>query len=84
MSAVTHYVGTFMYHLIIAAVKQMYNKGDKTIMQNCTHISLLTVFSKIFHTAVYSRSCHLPHTNNILVSDQRGFSRQMSTKKMLP
>jgi hypothetical protein len=49
-------------------------------MQIYSHISLLTVLSKIFQKAVYSRLCHIPRTDNVTVSDQHDFIRGMSTE----
>jgi hypothetical protein len=49
-------------------------------MTNCRPISLLTVFSKVFEKAMHSRlSLHL-HTNNILVTEQHGFRKGISTE----
>ena len=45
-----------------------FKNGDRSSMTKYRSVSLLTVFSKVFEKAIYSRlSKHLP-TNNILVT----------------
>jgi Notch-like protein len=71
--------GIFPDQLKIAVVKPLYKK-DKTSMTNYRPISLLTVFSKVFKNAMHSRLSHHLHTNNILVSEQHGFKKGISTE----
>jgi hypothetical protein len=49
-------------------------------MTNYRSISLLTVFSKVFEKAMHNRLSHHLHTNNILVSEQHGFRKGISTE----
>jgi hypothetical protein len=70
----------FPDRLKIVAVKPLYKKGDKTSMTNYRPISLLTVFSKVFEKAMHSRLSQHLHTNNILVTEQHGFGKGISTE----
>jgi hypothetical protein len=49
-------------------------------MTNYRPISVLTVFSKVFEKAMHNRLSHHLHTNNILVSEQYGFKKGISTE----
>jgi hypothetical protein len=49
-------------------------------MANYRPISLLTIFSKVFETAMHSSLSHRLHTNNILVKEQYDFSKGISTE----
>jgi hypothetical protein len=61
-------------------VKPLCKKEDKTRMMNSWPIMLLTVFAKVFKEAVRSRLSHYLHTSNILVTEQPGFRKGMSTE----
>jgi hypothetical protein len=54
--------------------------GDKISMTNYRPISLVTVFSKVFEKAMHSRLSQHLHTNNILVTEQHGFRKGISTE----
>jgi hypothetical protein len=54
-------------------------KGDKTNTTNYRPISLLTTFSKALEKVMYNRLSHHMHTNNILVPEQYGFRKGVST-----
>jgi hypothetical protein len=49
-------------------------------MSNYRPISLLTTFSKIHEKVMYSRLIHYLQTNNILVPEQFGFRKGISTE----
>jgi hypothetical protein len=49
-------------------------------MTNYRPILLLTVFSKVFEKAMHNRLSHHLYTNNILVSEQHGFKKGISTE----
>jgi len=49
-------------------------------MTNYRPISLLTVVIKVFDKALHSRWSQHLHTNNILVTEERGFGKGMSTE----
>jgi hypothetical protein len=49
-------------------------------MTNYRPLSLLMVFYKVFEKAVHSRLSQHLHTNNILVPEQHGFGKDMSTE----
>ena len=70
----------FSDRLKTAVVKPLYKKGDKTRMTNYRPISLLTVFSEVFEKAMHSRLNQHLHTNNILVTEQHGFGKGISTE----
>jgi hypothetical protein len=49
-------------------------------MTNYRHISLLTVFSNVFEKAMHTRLSQHVHTDNILVTEQYGFRKGISTE----
>jgi len=49
-------------------------------MQNNKAISLLIVFSKVFEKVMLSRLSQHLHTNNILVTEQYGVRKVISTE----
>jgi hypothetical protein len=49
-------------------------------MSNYRPISLLTTFSKILEKVMYNRLGHYLQTNNILVPEQFGFRKGISTE----
>jgi hypothetical protein len=49
-------------------------------MSNYRPISLLTTFSKILEKVMYNRLSHYLQTNNIVVSEQFGFRKGISTE----
>jgi hypothetical protein len=55
-------------------------KGDKTSMTKYKPISLFTTFSKVLEKIMYNRLSHHMQTNNILVPEQFGFRKGMSTE----
>jgi hypothetical protein len=66
--------------LKVSVVRPLYKKGDKTNMSNYRPISLLTTFSKILDKVMYNRLSHYLLTNNILVPEQYGFRKGISTE----
>jgi Notch-like protein len=89
-SVISHPLSFICNHLIhirilpdllkIAVVKPLGKKGDKINMTNYRPISLLTVFSKVFEKAMHSRLNQHLHANNILVPEQHGFRKSISTE----
>jgi hypothetical protein len=49
-------------------------------MTNYRPIWLLTVFSKVFEKAMHSKLSQHLHTNNILVPEEHGFRKGISTE----
>jgi hypothetical protein len=49
-------------------------------MSNYRPISLLTTFSKVLEKVMYNRLSHYLQTNNILVPEQFGFRKGISTE----
>jgi hypothetical protein len=66
--------------LKISVVKPLYKKGHKTSMTNYRPISLLTTFSKTLEKVMYNRLSHHTQSNNILVPEQFGFRKDVSTE----
>ena len=57
----------------------VHKKGDKTNLTNYRPISLLTSFSKVFEKALYSRLTEYLYNNKLLVENQYGFRKGLST-----
>ncbi|PNF23822.1 hypothetical protein B7P43_G15913 [Cryptotermes secundus] len=74
------YTGIFPDRLKISIVKPVFKKGDKYSMTNYRPISLLSTFSKILEKVMYSRINQHMHCNNILVPEQYGFRKGVSTE----
>jgi hypothetical protein len=72
--------GTFPERLNYATVVPLHNKGDRSDMANYRPISLLTMFSKVLDTAMYCRLNQHLRINNILVGEQYGFRKGLSTE----
>jgi hypothetical protein len=64
----------------MSVVRPLYNKVDKTSVTNYRLVSLLTTFSKVLEKVMYNRLSHHMHTNNILVMEQFGFRKGLSTE----
>jgi hypothetical protein len=71
--------GTFPERLKYATVVPLHKKGDISDMANYRPISLLTTFSKVLETAMYYGLNQHLQINNILVSEQHGFRKGLST-----
>jgi hypothetical protein len=74
--------GIFPDCLKIAVVKPLYKKGYRINMTNYRPILLLMVFSKVFEKAMHSRLSQHLRTNNILVPEQHGFRKGISTENV--
>ena len=72
--------GIFPDCLKIAVVKPLYKKEDKTNIKNYRPVSLLTIFSKVLEKAMHSRLSQHLHINYILVTEQYGFRKGISTE----
>jgi hypothetical protein len=72
--------GIFPNHLKVSIVRLLYKKGDITNMSNYRSISLLTTSSKILEKIMCSKLSHYLQTNNILVPEQFGFRKGISTE----
>ena len=79
MFVITLYMGILTDHLKYAIVMPLYKKGFKSSMMNYRPISLLTAISKVFVAAMYRRLNHNLQVHNILVSEQNGFRKGVST-----
>jgi hypothetical protein len=73
-------IGIFPDSLKISIIIPLYKKGDRTNMSNYRPISLLTTFSKVLEKVMYNRLSHYLKTNNILVPEQFGFRKGISTE----
>jgi hypothetical protein len=73
------YTGIFPGCLNIVVVKQLYKEGDKTSMTNYRPISFLTVFSKVLKKAVHCRLSQLLHIKIMLLTEEYGFRKQISS-----
>jgi hypothetical protein len=72
--------GIFPNRLKVSIVRPLYKKGGKTHMSNYRPISLLTTFSKVLEKVMYNRLSLYLQTNNILVPEQFGFRKGISTE----
>jgi hypothetical protein len=70
--------GIFPDHLKILIIKPLYKEGDKSCVTNYRSISLLTAFSKVLEKVMYMS--YYMHINNILVPEQFGFRKGLSTE----
>ena len=71
--------GEFPTRLKYAEVKPLFKSGKNTELSNYRPISVLTSFSKIFEKIIYKRLYHHLNYNNILVNQQFGFRKNLST-----
>jgi hypothetical protein len=62
-----------------AVVNPFYKSGDKADITNYGPISLLIVFIKISEKVMHSRLTQYLQVNNILVQEQFGFRKNLST-----
>jgi hypothetical protein len=62
-----------------AEVKPLFKSGESTELSNYRPISVLTSFSKMFEKIIYKRLYHHLKYNNILVNQQFGFRKNLST-----
>jgi Notch-like protein len=74
------YTGNFPNRLKISIVKPLFKEGEKDSMSNYRLISLLSTFSKVLEKVTYSRINQHMHCNNILVPEQYGFRKGISTE----
>ena len=72
--------GIFPERLKFSEVRPLFKKGDITEFSNYGPISLLTSFSKIIEKIISKRLYSYLNGNNILVDDQYGFRKQLSTE----
>jgi hypothetical protein len=72
--------GIFTNCLKISIVRPLHKKDDKMNMPNYRPISLLTTFSIILEKVMYNRLSHYLQTNNVLVPEQFGFRKGISTE----
>ena len=73
--------GIFPEHLKYAVITPLHKRGDVSDIANYRPISLLPVSSKIFEKAMHSRLNQHLQTNNILVTEQYGFRKGLSTEQ---
>ena len=71
--------GSFPDRLKFSVVKPVHKKGDKTNYTNYRPISLLISYSKVFEKAIYTRLTEYLINNNLLVENQYGFQKGLST-----
>jgi hypothetical protein len=62
----------FPDRLKYAIIRPLYKNGDKCDASNYRPISLLTSFSKVFETVIYTRTITHLNKYNILSSEQYG------------
>jgi hypothetical protein len=73
--------GYFPQHLKYSVMKPSFKKGERNCISNYRPISLLTSFSKVLEKVMYNRILRHLNINSILVGDQFGFRKNLSTKK---
>ena len=71
--------GVFPDRLKYAIINPLYKNGDTWDVTNYRPISLLTSFSKIFETIIYTRTLEHLNKYNILSSEQYGFRKGLKT-----
>jgi hypothetical protein len=62
-------------------VKPFFKKGERGCISNYRPISLLTSFSKVFEKVIFNRLLEHLNCNNILVKEQFGFRKDLTTEK---
>ncbi|PNF17558.1 hypothetical protein B7P43_G15556, partial [Cryptotermes secundus] len=73
--------GTFPQRLKYAVMKPLFKKGERKCISNYRPISILTSFSKVFEKVMYNRLLEHLNSNNILVKEQFGFRKDLTTEK---
>ena len=71
--------GYFPKRLKIAHIVPIHKSGDRTCPNNYRPISILTIFSKIFEKHLYNELLFYFEGNNIIVDQQCGFRKGVST-----
>ena len=79
----TFKTGIFPELLKVAKIIPLHKGGDKTDIKNKRPISILSVFSKVFERAIYSRLSNYLETQNLLIMQQHGFRPNKSTESAL-
>jgi hypothetical protein len=73
--------GIFPQRLKYSVVKPLHKKGARNCISNYRPVSPLTSFSKVFEKIMYNRLFRHLNDNNILVEEQFGFRKNLTTKK---
>jgi hypothetical protein len=73
-------MGIFPEHLKYTTVKPLYKKGDTPIMANYRPVFLLMIFSQVVEAATYHTINQQLKVKNILVAEQYGLRRGLSTE----
>jgi hypothetical protein len=73
-------LGIFLECLKYATVVPLHKNGDKANIASYSSISMLTAFSKVLEKAMYSRLNQHLQIYNILVTEQYGFRKGLSTQ----
>jgi hypothetical protein len=74
-------MGVFPEQLKYAVVIPLHKEGDVSNMANYRPVSLSPVFSKVFEKAMYCRLNQHLQTDNILITEQYGFRKGLSTER---
>jgi hypothetical protein len=72
--------GIFLERLKFSEVNPIFKKGDKAEIFNYRPVSLLTSFSKVIEKINYKRLYNYLNENNVLVKEQDGFRKKLSTE----
>jgi len=75
--------GVFPDQLKISKVVPIFKAGDKTKVSNYRPISLLSPFAKLLEKKFHTRLISFVDKNNILVDNQYGFRKHLSTELAL-
>jgi hypothetical protein len=75
--------GIFPEKLKHAVVRPIYKKGRECEVENYRPITLVSVFSKILESLMYTRLKYYLKCNNIITSSQHGFREGSSTHTAL-
>lgn len=72
-------IGYFPDSLKISKIIPVFKKGDRHLSQNYRPISLVSILSKLFESAMYQQLSHYFESNNLLTDSQYGFRAGRST-----
>ena len=75
--------GTYPNIWKLANVTPIHKKGDKQLIKNYRHISLLPICGKVFEKLVFNHLHNFLTTNNLITKNQSGFRPGDSTTNQL-
>ena len=75
--------GVFPDQLKLAKVVPIFKYGDRLKVSNYRPISILSPFAKLLEKLYYTRRISFANKNNIIVDNQYGFRKNLSTELAL-